>query len=162
MAAQKLASVAQQLRKVVDPLYATLRKETVSGYEQMMAANKQYVVSDSAAADKLAKQWFYTKMSQIPGGIAASEAELGVLKGKLRSWKELSAQVCTGLAERRAETGAADRIDRSSLLIADCPLLTVHCSLLIDRCAWRSRARSTGDGDAVGIWGRAVCVVLHR
>ena len=79
-------------RKVIDPLYATLRKETISGYEQMMAANKEYVVADAAAADKLAKQWFYTKMSQVPAGIKASEAELGALKSQLRTWKELSAQ----------------------------------------------------------------------
>lgn len=91
-ATQKLASLASQARKVVDPLYARLRAETVKSYDQMMAANKEYVVADAAAADKLAKQWFYTKMSQVPGGIKASEAELGVLKGKLRNWKDLSAQ----------------------------------------------------------------------
>ena len=73
-------------------MYTRLRTETVKSYEQMMAANKEYVVADAVAADKLAKQWFYTKMSQIPGGIKASEAELGVLKGKMRGWKELSAQ----------------------------------------------------------------------
>ncbi len=91
-ATQKLASLATQARKVADPLYARLRAETVKSYEQMMAANKEYVVADAVAADKLAKQWFYTKMSQIPGGIKTSAAELGVLKGKLGGWKELSAQ----------------------------------------------------------------------
>ena len=92
MATQKLASVAAQARKLIDPLYATLRRETISSYEQMMAANKQYVVTDPVAAERLAKSWFYTKLSQVPGGIKASEAELGVLRGKLKSWKELSAQ----------------------------------------------------------------------
>jgi F-type H+-transporting ATPase subunit g len=92
MATQRLAQLATHAKKIVEPVYKAARSETVHSYEQMMKANAEYVVSDPVAAEKLAKQWFYTKMSQVPGGIKASEAELGQLKGKLRNWKDLSAQ----------------------------------------------------------------------
>ena len=84
-------------------MYARLRTETVKSYDQMMAANKEYVVADAVAADKLAKQWFFTRMSQIPAGMRASEAELGALKGKLRSWKEMKAEEMMVLAAFGAE-----------------------------------------------------------
>ena len=49
---------------MVEPLYSAAKGETVKQYETMMAKNAEYVVKDPAAADKLAKQWFYTKMSK--------------------------------------------------------------------------------------------------
>lgn len=90
--ASRLQQLASSAKRALDPMYKAARTETVKQYEVMMKNNAEYVVKDDAAAEKLAKQWFFTKMSKIPGGIQHSEQELGVLKGKLSHVTELSAQ----------------------------------------------------------------------
>ena len=90
--ASRLKQLASSAKRALDPMYKAARTETVKQYETMMKNNAEYVIMDDAAADKLAKQWFYTKMSKIPAGIQHSEQELGVLKGKLSQVSELSAQ----------------------------------------------------------------------
>lgn len=90
--ASRLKQLASSAKRVFDPMYKAARTETVKQYEAMMKNNAEYIVKDDAAADKLAKQWFYTKMSKIPAGIQHSEQELGVLRNKLSQASELSAQ----------------------------------------------------------------------
>jgi len=62
--ASRLHQLASKTKQIVEPLYGVAKGETVKQYETMMAKNAEYVVKDPAAADKLAKQWFYTKMSK--------------------------------------------------------------------------------------------------
>jgi F-type H+-transporting ATPase subunit g len=90
--AQRLQQLASKAKQALDPMYRAARTETVKQYETMMKNNAEYVVKDDAAADKLAKQWFFTKMSKVPAGIEHSQKEMGELRGKLGHWTDLSAQ----------------------------------------------------------------------
>lgn len=90
--ASRIYQAASKAKQALDPLYKTARTETIKQYEIMMKNNAEFVVKDEVAADKLAKQWFFTKMSKIPAGIEHSEKELGVVKGKLCNIGDLSAQ----------------------------------------------------------------------
>lgn len=75
--ASRIYQTVSKAKKALDPLYKSARTETIQQYESMMKKNAEYVVKDEVAAEKLAKQWFYTKMSKIPAGIEHSEKELG-------------------------------------------------------------------------------------
>ena len=59
-----LASLAGRVRSAVQPATQLVEKEVVDRYTKLIEANKEYVVKDKSAADKLMKQWFYTKLAR--------------------------------------------------------------------------------------------------
>ena len=59
-----LASLAGRVRSAVQPATSLVEKEVVDRYTKLIEANKEYVVKDQAAADKLMKQWFFTKLAR--------------------------------------------------------------------------------------------------
>jgi hypothetical protein len=59
-----LASLAGRVRSAVQPATSLVEKEVVDRYTKLIEANKEYVVKDHAAADKLMKQWFFTKLAR--------------------------------------------------------------------------------------------------
>ena len=61
-----LGSLAGRVRSAVQPATQLVEKEVVDRYTKLIEANKEYVVKDKSAADKLMKQWFYTKARQVP------------------------------------------------------------------------------------------------
>ena len=62
--ASRLQQLLSRAKTVVDPLYSTLRSQTVKQYDSLMAKNAQYVVKDPAAEEKLLRQWFFSKMAR--------------------------------------------------------------------------------------------------
>jgi len=63
-AISRLSGLAGKARSTIEPSYKFAEKHVVDQYHKTMQANKQYVVQDEAAANKLFKQWFFTKMSR--------------------------------------------------------------------------------------------------
>lgn len=62
--ASRLKQLASKLGKTVEPLYTTARSQTIKQYDALMANNQQFVVKDDEAANKLLRQWFFTRMSR--------------------------------------------------------------------------------------------------
>ena len=60
----RLSGLANKARSTIEPSYRFAEKNITEQYKKTMQANKQYVVQDQAAADKLFKQWFFTKLSR--------------------------------------------------------------------------------------------------
>ncbi|DBA89913.1 hypothetical protein WJX79_000230 [Trebouxia sp. C0005] len=81
-AISRLSGLAGKARSTIEPSYKFAEKHVVDQYHKTMQANKQYVVQDQAAADKLFRQWFFTKMSRIPQTVDASHKEWAELKGQ--------------------------------------------------------------------------------
>ena len=63
-AISRLSGLAGKARSTIEPSYRFAEKQVVEQYHKTMQANKEYVVKDQAAADKLFKQWFFTKLSR--------------------------------------------------------------------------------------------------
>lgn len=63
-ALSRLSGLAGKARSTIEPSYKFAEKRITEQYHKTMQANKEYVVQDKAAADKLFKQWFFTKMSR--------------------------------------------------------------------------------------------------
>lgn len=63
-ALSRLSGLANKARSTIEPSYKFAEKHVVGQYNKTMQANKEYVVQDQAAADKLFKQWFFTKLSR--------------------------------------------------------------------------------------------------
>ena len=63
-ALSRLSGLAGKARSTIEPSYKLAEKHITQQYHKTMQANKEYVVQDQAAADKLFKQWFFTKMSR--------------------------------------------------------------------------------------------------
>lgn len=63
-ALSRLSGLASKARSTIEPTYKFAEKQVTEQYHKTMQANKQYVVQDQAAADKLFKQWFFTKMAR--------------------------------------------------------------------------------------------------
>ncbi len=59
-----LGSLAGRVRSAVQPATQLVEKEVVDRYTKLIEANKEFVVKDKSAADKLMKQWFYTKLAR--------------------------------------------------------------------------------------------------
>lgn len=62
--AQRLAGLVSKAKAATEPAWKVARTETVKQYESLMSKNSQYVVKDSAAADKLLKQYVFTQLSR--------------------------------------------------------------------------------------------------
>jgi hypothetical protein len=62
--ASRLHQLVSKAKSAVEPLYATVRSQTVKQYDSLMSGNAQYVVKDKAVEDKLLKQWFFSKMAR--------------------------------------------------------------------------------------------------
>ena len=60
----RLSGLANKAKSTIEPTYRFAEKNITEQYKKTMQANKQYVVQDQAAADKLFKQWFFTKLSR--------------------------------------------------------------------------------------------------
>lgn len=56
--------IVQQVQKQLVPTYQWGEKQAVEQYAKLMEANKQYVVKDKDAADKLLKQYVFTNLSR--------------------------------------------------------------------------------------------------
>lgn len=63
-ALSRLSGLVGKARSSIEPSYKFAEKHITEQYHKTMQANQQYVVKDQAAADKLFKQWFFTKMSR--------------------------------------------------------------------------------------------------
>lgn len=63
-ALSRLSGLAGKARSTFEPSYKFAEKHVTQQYNKTMQANKEYIVQDQAAADKLFKQWFFTKMSR--------------------------------------------------------------------------------------------------
>jgi hypothetical protein len=63
-----MAATARQLlakaKSTINPLLAVAEKEITTHYSKILERNAEYVVKDPVAAEKLGKQWFYTKISK--------------------------------------------------------------------------------------------------
>ncbi len=59
-----LSGLFARVKNVVEPAAKVVEQQAASRYARIMEKNQQYVVTDSAAAGKLGKQWFYTKLAQ--------------------------------------------------------------------------------------------------
>lgn len=81
--------IVQQVQKQLGPTYQWGEKQAVEQYTKLMETNKQYVVKDKDAADKLLKQYVFTNLSRIPQGIEASKSELGTLRSKFSTVAEM-------------------------------------------------------------------------
>jgi hypothetical protein len=64
MAVARLQQLLSKAKSAVEPTMKVATKEAAKQYETVMSQNSQYVVKDPAQADKLFKQWFFTKMSR--------------------------------------------------------------------------------------------------
>jgi len=62
--AARLQQILAKAKAAAEPLYASLRTQAVKQYDTLMTSNARYVVKDEDAADKLLKQWFFTRMSR--------------------------------------------------------------------------------------------------
>jgi len=62
--ASRVQQIVSKAKQAVQPVYSVAKTEAVKQYETIMVKNAEYVVKDKAAADKLAKQWFYTNMAK--------------------------------------------------------------------------------------------------
>ncbi|PRW45526.1 hydrogen-transporting ATP rotational mechanism [Chlorella sorokiniana] len=87
--AARLTALWSKARSATEPAVKVASKEVASRYEQLMANNAQYVVKDKAAADKLAKQLFFTQLSKIPATMAECKTEYAALRSRLAGWREL-------------------------------------------------------------------------
>ena len=57
--------IAQQVHKTLVPMYERGEKQALERYQKMMEENKQYIVKDKEAADKLLKQYVFTSLSRL-------------------------------------------------------------------------------------------------
>ena len=71
-AISRLSGLVGKARSTIEPSYKIAEKHVVDQYHKTMQANKQYIVDDQAAADKLFKQWFFTKMSRSTPGLCVA------------------------------------------------------------------------------------------
>ncbi|KAL4855911.1 hypothetical protein ACK3TF_003673 [Chlorella vulgaris] len=87
--AQRLAGLVSKAKAATEPAWKVARTETVKQYDALMSKNSQYVVKDSAAADKLLKQYVFTQLSRIPTGITACKQEAAAARSKFANLKEM-------------------------------------------------------------------------
>ena len=60
----RLSRVAGKARSTIEPTYKFAEKHVAEQYHKTMEAHQHYVVEDDAAASKLFKQWFFTKLDR--------------------------------------------------------------------------------------------------
>jgi hypothetical protein len=72
----RLTGLLSTVQKTVEPSAKYLGTEVSTRYDKLMKDNAQYVVKDKAAADKLLKQWVFTRLARYSLSF-------------LFSWKEL-------------------------------------------------------------------------
>lgn len=58
----RLGPLVSKTRATVEPAYKWTENMTTKHYEQLMKENQKYVVKDKEAADKLLKQYVFTKL----------------------------------------------------------------------------------------------------
>lgn len=63
--ASRLQQLLSKAKSAVEPAYKSMRSQAVKQYETTMTKNAEFVVQDEANADKLLKQWFYTRLSRF-------------------------------------------------------------------------------------------------
>ena len=74
---QKAQQLLGKLKGAAEPAYKLARTQVVKQYEAQMAKNAEYVVKDPAVADKLLKQWFYTRLSRWVCARAGGRGHVG-------------------------------------------------------------------------------------
>ena len=62
---QRLGPLVSRTRSTVEPAYKWAEKQTVDQYSKLMEQNKQYVVEDPAAAEKLGRQFVFTNLARF-------------------------------------------------------------------------------------------------
>ena len=60
----RVNGLVQKASQTLKPAYSFAEKHAVENFNATLEKNKQYVVKDQAQADKLFKQWFFTKMAR--------------------------------------------------------------------------------------------------
>lgn len=60
----RLTTLLSTAQKTVEPAASFIGKEVSTRYDKLLKDNAQYVVKDKAAADKLLRQWFFTRLSR--------------------------------------------------------------------------------------------------
>eukprot|EP00884_Botryococcus_braunii_P005539 jgi/Botrbrau1/14987/Bobra.0018s0087.1 len=88
----RLTSLLSTAQKTVQPAATYVGKEVSTRYDKLLKDNAQYVVKDKAAADKLLRQWFFTRLSGIPAIAEECQHEWGALKGKWAARRELAVE----------------------------------------------------------------------
>lgn len=79
--AARVQQVLSKAKSAAEPLFTSLRTQAGKQYDTLMTSNAQYVVKDKDAADKLLKQWFFTRMSRWvqPAATAAQQGQVAMV-----------------------------------------------------------------------------------
>ena len=65
----RLAPLVSKTRATLEPAYKWTENMTTTHYDKLMKDNSQYVVKDKEAADKLLKQYVFTKLARYGKGM---------------------------------------------------------------------------------------------
>lgn len=60
-----MSALLSTVQKTVGPTADYVGKEVSTRYSKLIQENQQYIVKDKAAADKLLRQWFFTRLSRL-------------------------------------------------------------------------------------------------
>ena len=140
MAAARVGALVAKARAAVEPAVSMASKEAVKQYEQVMAANQQYVVKDPAAANKLLRQYVFTQLARCAragGRGRRRRCRCRVLlpsRGRGGSGSGVSAQAQLQRGRWRCSTGTR----RRALTAAATP----SCPRAGSPLAWRTPRRS--------------------